>query len=163
MNSGLVQLQPTPFDGELQACALFRRRALVAKQEWRMMPNLLDQRLQFHHQRFVVRQVLRERVLGSDGFSDPVGADRSIVDAARDPVVVGPGLPEIGGHELERLVTRIHAREDAEAIHLRTRRRANPMEFADRKILSKAQPHLRRDDELSIRFWSEASFARNLL
>ena len=33
MSSELVQLQPTPFDGELQACAVFRRRALVAKQE----------------------------------------------------------------------------------------------------------------------------------
>ena len=60
-----------------------------------MTPNLLDQRLQFRRQSFVVREVLREGVLGADGLSDPVGADRSIVDAERDPVEKVPALPKL--------------------------------------------------------------------
>ena len=55
-------------------------------------PNLLDQRLQFRRQSFVVRQILREGVLGADRFADTVGADGALVDTARNPVIVGTGL-----------------------------------------------------------------------
>src|SRR5438874_10395981 len=130
---------------------LERRRPAPRARGLAVTPNLLDQRLQFRRQSFVVYQVLREGVLGADRFADTVGADGALVDAPRNPVIAGAGLAEISGHELERLVTHIHAREDTEAIQFRAGRRADPMEFADGEILNETRTHIWRDNELSVR------------
>ena len=43
----------------------------------------------------VGEEVYGKRVLGADGFANPIGAYGPLVDAARDPVKVGARLPEI--------------------------------------------------------------------
>ena len=44
---------------------------------------------------FVGEEIGGKRVLGADGLSYPIGSDRSVIDAARSPVIVGAGLPEL--------------------------------------------------------------------
>ena len=115
-----------------------------------MMPNLFDERLQLGCQSLIVRQVLRERVLGADGLPNAVDSDGTSIDTARDSVVIGAGLTKVGIHELERRVTHVHAGEDPKTVHLLARRRANTMEFSNKEILNESRAHLRRDDELAI-------------
>jgi len=91
-----------------------------------------------------------KRAFGADGPSDSVGTYRTLVNPPRDPVIIRPSFPKIGVHELERLIAHIHAGEDAKAMHLRTGRRSDSMEFADWAILNEARPHLWRDHELSV-------------
>jgi hypothetical protein len=54
-------------------------------------------------------------------------------------------------HELQRLIAHIEAGVKAERVHLRARRRADAVEFADGQSFDERRPHLGRDDVLAIR------------
>ena len=116
-----------------------------------MPPDLVDQRLQFDDHGVEVGEVGGERVFGADRFADPVGADLTVVDAPRDPIVIASGLAEIGLHEFERLVTHVEAGVEAEGVHLGAGRRPDAVKLADRQVFYERRPHLRRDDVLAIR------------
>jgi hypothetical protein len=83
-------------------------------------------------------------------FPYPVGSDGTIVNSARDPVIVGTGLSEVSIHELERLVAHVHAGENAERVHFRACRRTDAVELANRQPFHEAWPHLRRDRVLAV-------------
>ena len=80
-----------------------------------------------------------------------IGADGTVVDPARNPVVVGARFAEIGVQELQRLIANVYSGEEAQAVHLRARGWTDAVEFADRQRFDEARSHLRRDDVLSVR------------
>jgi hypothetical protein len=115
-----------------------------------MTPDLVDKGLELGDHDVESGEVGGERVFGAERLPDPVCADGTLVDTARDPVVVGPRLAEVGVHELERLVAHVRASEDAEGVHLRGRGGPDAMEFADGQRLHESGTHLRRDDVLRV-------------
>ena len=91
----------------------------------------------------------------SNVFSAPIdlrarSAHRSLVDAARDPVVVGPGLAEVLLEKRQCLRLEIAAVTDAEPFHLGAGHRTNPVKLADRQSFDEGRAHPGRDDEQSI-------------
>src|SRR5713226_5156364 len=63
----------------------------------------------------------------------------------RDPIVIGLRLTKVLLKERHRLRSQIATGFDPELVHLRRRRRADAVEFADRQNLDEGRPHIRRD------------------
>lgn len=103
-------------------------------------PDLVDERLEFGDQGVEVDEVGGKRVFGADGFADPVGADLPVVDATRDPIVIASGLPEIGLHEVERLIAHVEAGVETQGIHLGVGRWPDAVELADGRASTNAGP-----------------------
>jgi hypothetical protein len=117
-----------------------------------MPPDLVDKRLQFDRHRLELGQIAGERVLGADGFPDPVRPDLAIIDAPRDPIIVRAGLAEVGLHERQRLIAHVEAGVEAEGVHLLARRRTDAVEFADGQGFDERRTHLWSDHILAVRF-----------
>lgn len=100
--------------------------------------------------RFVCVQVPRKGVLGPDRLADAGGADRPVINAARDPVIVGARLTEVLLKEGQRVCPQIEARLDPEPIHFYSRRRSNAMELSNQQCLDKGRFHFRRDDKQAV-------------
>ena len=92
------------------------------------------------------------RCFPPDRLADAVGADLPLIDATRDPIIVGAGLTEVLLKEGQGLDPQIEASCDASPIHFCRRRRSNAMEFFDRQLLDEAVAHLQGDDEEAIGF-----------
>jgi hypothetical protein len=58
-------------------------------------PHLGDDLSKRIARRVVGEEIGGKRILGADGLSYPIGADRPLIDAARSPVIVGAGFPEL--------------------------------------------------------------------
>jgi hypothetical protein len=61
----------------------------------RVPPNLVDQRPELGGHGVESREVGRERVLRADGLANTIGAHGTVVDPARNPVIVGGRLAEL--------------------------------------------------------------------
>jgi hypothetical protein len=81
-------LEVSEFDLE-RDCAAAEPGALAVP------PNLVDDLSQRVARRFVGEEIGGKCVLGADRFSFSISADRPLVDAARNPVVVGARFPEM--------------------------------------------------------------------
>src|SRR5215470_6917426 len=81
-----------PEVGELK---LERDGAAASSGALAVAPDLIDDLLKRLTRGFVGKEIGGKRVLGADGFAYSISADRSLVDAARSPVVVGTRLPEM--------------------------------------------------------------------
>ncbi len=56
-----------------------------------------------------------DNVLGADRLADAVGEDRTVVDAARDPIVIGPRLAEMLSKKRHRLRSQIQTGSNVKA------------------------------------------------
>jgi len=78
----------------------FRRRfegdrpAPVAR-SFTVPPDLVDQRLKLGDHGVEFCEITKECIFGTDGFADAIGADWPLVDAARNPIIVGAGLSKV--------------------------------------------------------------------
>ncbi len=92
-----------------------------------------------------------KRVFRTKRLADPrSGSDRPFVDAARDPVVIWPRLPEVLLKEGKRPLSEVESGFDPEPIHLRCCRRPNAVELLDRQSFDEGRPRLRCNDEEAI-------------
>ena len=106
-----------------------------------------------------------ECVLGTDRFANAIGADRTLVDAARNPVIVWSRLSEVLLEKCQRLRLEIAADTDAEPFHLGAGRRDQSHETCRRAAFRrKPAPILGvMTNKPSGLRWLEAILARNLL
>jgi hypothetical protein len=79
-------------------------------------PDLVDQRLKLGGHVVELCEILKECIFGSDGFAHAIGADRPLVDAARNPIIVRAGFSEVFFDKGEGLVAQVEAGMDAEAV-----------------------------------------------
>lgn len=75
-----------------------------------------------------VEDVVGQSVLGPDELARTVRLHRMLVDPARDPVILAPGLAEMRLQEFRRLCPRIRVGHDPQPLHPRRRRRADAVE-----------------------------------
>jgi hypothetical protein len=90
------------------------------------------------------------KVFRAKRLADPIGLDRPFVNAAREPVIKWPRLPEVLLKEGKRLLSEVEPGFDPEPIHLRCRRRPNAVELLDPQYFDEGRPHLRCNDEEAI-------------
>ena len=114
-------------------------------------PDLFDDRPERVVRRLESEEIVGKSVFGANRFSDSVGADRSVVDATRNPEIIWPRFPEVLLKEGKRLRSEVESCFDPEPVHFLRRRRPDAMEFPDLQGLDKGRSHLRRDDEQAVR------------
>ena len=83
------------YDLEISKLDLQRDRPPTIAGSLAMASDLVDERLQRSNHGVEVGQIVRERVLRTDGFTDAVCAERTLIDPTQDPVVVGPLFTEV--------------------------------------------------------------------
>lgn len=104
------------------------------------------------HHRAEFSEVGRERVLGADRFADAIGPDGAVVDAARNPVVIGTGFAEILLQEGEELIANVEAGPNSERVEFSGSCRSDAVKLSDRQLPDESRSHLRWDDVLPVRF-----------
>src|SRR4051812_37208991 len=97
-----------------------------------MAPDLVDDRCESDAGLVNCGQIGEERVLAADRLADTVWPDRTIVDAARDPVVIAARLSKMPLHEGQILCLHVGSGMKAEPLHLGCGRRTDAMELAYR-------------------------------
>src|SRR5208283_5430006 len=92
-------------------------------------PDLFDDRQERLACGFECEDIGGKSVLCTKRLADPVGLNRSLVHAARDPVIIRRRLAEVLLKKGKRLLSEIESGSDPEPIHLRCRRQPNAVEF----------------------------------
>ena len=100
-------------------------------------PHLVDDLSKRITRGFVGEEIGGKRVLGSDGFSYPIGPDGPLVDAARNPVIVGARLAEMLFQEGQGLRP---PGLDPKSLHFGSRRRPDAVKLPDRQGLDDREP-----------------------
>src|SRR5262252_7825603 len=116
-----------------------------------MMPDGIDDWRERVPRRLECEEVNGKRVLGTDGLADAVGQNRSVVDAACDPIIIDPRFTKVLLKERHGLRPQIETGFNPELVHLRRRCRADAVKLADRQNLDEGRSHLRRDDKEPVR------------
>ena len=70
-------------------------RASASSRSLAVRPHLVDDLAKRLSRGLVREEIGGKRVLGAERFAYPIGPDGTLVDAARRPVIVGAGLPEM--------------------------------------------------------------------
>jgi hypothetical protein len=114
-------------------------------------PHLVDNLSKRITRGFVGEEIGGKRVLGADGFPYPIGTDRPLIDAARNPVIVRARFAEMLLQEGQGLRPEVESSLDPKSLHLTSRRRPDAVKLSDRQGLDEFRPHLGSDDEEPIR------------
>ena len=110
----------------------FQRHGAAARSDaLAMAPDFIDDGQERVPRGLEGEEISGKRVLGADRLADAVGEDRTVVDAARDPIVKSPRLTKVLLKERHRLRSQVETGFDPEFVHLCCRRRTDAVEFAD--------------------------------